>query len=163
MEKYLFFLLFPSSIFAQSINPSVIASTGATIQNGNNMLTWTLGETVIQDIQSPNNYLSQGFQQPSFSIIGGVNNINTQFDVTVFPNPVSNMLSVTVCGKEESPVEISITDITGKKILIRNFPSSFQHDITLDVSQFPSALYFLTIVNSNSNISDTYKIQKLNK
>ena len=125
------------------------------------MLTWTLGETVIQNIHSTNNYLSQGFQQPNYAVVGAVNDLNTQFDVTVFPNPVSNMLSVTVCGKETMPIEISITDISGKIILTRHFPSSLQHDITIDVSEYPSAVYFLTVVNDNNKISNTYKIQKL--
>jgi hypothetical protein len=49
---------------AQSLSPQVIASAGGYQSNANNSLSYTIGEVNTKTLTSPNNMLTQGFQQP---------------------------------------------------------------------------------------------------
>lgn len=49
---------------AQSIQPQVVASSGGFYQQGNTVLSWTVGETVTQSCFQTYQTLTQGFQQP---------------------------------------------------------------------------------------------------
>jgi hypothetical protein len=56
-------------INAQTLSPQVIASAGGYQSNASASLSFTIGETVIQTFTSPNNILTQGFQQPYSMIL----------------------------------------------------------------------------------------------
>lgn len=158
------FFFFVFSIYgkAQPINPSVIATTGGNISNSINTLTWTLGETVIQNIQSSNNYLSQGFQQPNYMVIPSVENTTSLFDVKVFPNPSVDILNIIINSDNEFLIEIILTDINGKTLFWKkDNTSAKQHTFIYDISSLATASYFLKITNTKENISETFKIQKV--
>src|SRR5687768_17317651 len=63
-------LLFSGILFAnaQSLSPKVIASSGGFYTSGGVTLSWTLGETFTTTLSSPNNILTQGFQQPYIKV-----------------------------------------------------------------------------------------------
>ena len=59
-------LLYALSAGAQSTTPTVVASSGGFFSNTAGMLSFTVGElAAVTTLSSPNNYLTQGFQQPS--------------------------------------------------------------------------------------------------
>ena len=146
----------------QTISPSVISSTGGTISDSATILNWTLGETVIQNIQSGNNYLSQGFHQPYYTIITAVENTTSFFDVKVFPNPSADILNIIINSDTELPYEFFLTDINGKILFQKKVNAGVkQHSFTYNTSNLATALYFLKITNTEKNISETFKIQKM--
>ena len=146
----------------QSISPSVISSTGGAISDSATILNWTLGETVIQNIQSGNNYLSQGFHQPYYTVITAVENTTAFFDVKVFPNPSTDILNIIINSDTELPYECFLTDINGKVLFQKKENTGAkQHSFTYDISNLATALYFLKITNTEKNISETFKIQKM--
>jgi hypothetical protein len=57
-------LLLGVSIFAQSIERDVVASSGDYYESGGISLSWTLGEIATETYISGDNILTQGFQQP---------------------------------------------------------------------------------------------------
>ena len=58
-------------ISAQSLTPTVIASTGGFSSNANGSLSYTVGEmTMVQTFSANNNILTQGFQQPTNNVTG---------------------------------------------------------------------------------------------
>ena len=59
IKNILFLFCIPIWISAQSISMDVIAGSG--MSNPNNGISWTLGEVSIQEFQSNNNIISQGF------------------------------------------------------------------------------------------------------
>ena len=147
----------------QTISPSVISSTGGAISDTATVLNWTLGETVIQNIQSGNNYLSQGFHQPYYTVITAVENTTAFFDVTVFPNPTANILNIIINSDSELPFEFFLFDINGK-ILFQKEERTIakQHTFIYDTGNLATGLYFIKITNTEKNISETFKIQKVN-
>lgn len=49
---------------AQTLTPSVLASSGGYFTGGGNSLSWTMGETFNKTLQSGNYMLTEGEQQP---------------------------------------------------------------------------------------------------
>ncbi len=73
-------------------------------------------------------------------------------DITVYPNPANRFIQFNVPGRNTID-EISIFDITGKIVLLKNQLATTQK---LDVSSFSPGMHFLRI-----RIGDTYTTQKI--
>lgn len=56
--------LIVNSVSAQTLSSKVIPSAGGYFTGGGNSLSWTMGETFNTTLQSGNQMLTQGFQQP---------------------------------------------------------------------------------------------------
>ncbi len=61
-------LLLGFSIFAQSIEREVVASSGDYYEGANISLSWTLGEIATETYDNGSNILTQGFQQPDITV-----------------------------------------------------------------------------------------------
>ncbi len=64
MKTLTFFTLF-MLLMASSYSQEVISTTGEHYENSNGSISWTIGEPVIETLGSNNNYLTQGFHQPT--------------------------------------------------------------------------------------------------
>ena len=62
---------------AQNISRKVVASTGGTFSNSQNMVTFTIGETMVQTLSSSNSMITQGFQQPDEALGGYQQNLQS--------------------------------------------------------------------------------------
>ncbi len=63
-----FFLVGITTCLSQSIERSVVASSGDYYEAGNISLSWTLGEIATETHTSGNTILTQGFQQPDITL-----------------------------------------------------------------------------------------------
>jgi hypothetical protein len=61
-----------STTWAQSLSPTVIASSGGYFEGTNASLSWTLGELATETLDNGSNILTQGFQQPVEGIAIGI-------------------------------------------------------------------------------------------
>lgn len=68
----LIFLFVPVFIYAQSVSPEVVTSSGDYYENANVSLSWTLGEIATETYTNGNVILTQGFQQPFGITIHGI-------------------------------------------------------------------------------------------
>ncbi len=80
-----------------------------------------------------------------------------QDNIDIFPNPVTNIL--TVKGKKEfqKPLLAQLYDATGSVVETK---SSFQNTFTLDVSRQKSGIYFLKLYNGNGQLVESTKVIK---
>jgi len=67
--------------------------------------------------------------------------------ISVYPNPASESLFVSLNLKKDADVELSITDLSGKKVYETGFGhlSTGDHDLTLETSGLTSGLYMVRI------------------
>lgn len=79
------------------------------------------------------------------------------FSIQVFPNPVSEMVSVKITGNEKIPVYLKIVDLAGRVMLERQF-QSMEHTYRMDVSSLPMGVYIVTVSDDRLQVSK--KIQK---
>jgi Secretion system C-terminal sorting domain len=69
-------------------------------------------------------------------------------DVRIYPNPVSDFLTVSVKSKTTEPIEIMLLDQSGR--MLRNMTYHGHSLIIIDISDIPNGLYLLSINQSNS-------------
>jgi hypothetical protein len=67
-------------------------------------------------------------------------------DVKVFPNPTHSEVHFSVPNGSES--ELKLLDVAGKTLIKREFRS----EVSLDLSQFPSGLFFYQVTGADGSI-----------
>ena len=151
------FLLLGFSSYAQpTISKQVIGPAGATFENGNNKLSYTVGEVAVGAMTDEDGtyQLGNGYY-PSLDL----STLNTetpelQLQVKVFPNPATEVIYIT--HPTERFFELRITDISGKQIL----QTAHQKQQPLSVKTLTTGTYFITVTTKDSKQTNTYKIIK---
>ena len=77
-------------------------------------------------------------------------------DILVYPNPASDMVTISVDGlASDGLFTITVVDVTGRKMLEK---SSSSPQLAIDVTQWPSGVYFVRI--GGNGFCDSRKIVK---
>lgn len=156
---FLFVFLISFNIFSQSAKSEVISSGGEFYENSNNSLSWTIGEVVVETTKSANNILTQGFQQPSYSLSTIKENINSEFEILAYPNPTSDFLNLEIKTDNKSyDIELEIIDISGKVVLNQKIKESISK---INLSNFSKGTYLLKVFSKEIGEINVYKIQKI--
>lgn len=147
---------------AQSISNQVIGTTGNFSSASGVSLSSTSGETIIETFNAGNNILTQGFQQPNDNGVGIIELNENKFSVKIFPNPTAEFLTVQFHSDNGEEFSVSLYDLLGRKLnLINNqFQNGNEFSISFQLTQLPSACYFLTIENASGEIKKTFPIIK---
>ncbi|MBK8352044.1 MAG: T9SS type A sorting domain-containing protein [Saprospirales bacterium] len=159
MKKYSLFITFMIVAFymqAQQLTPSVICSASGTLSNGTTNVYWTIGETIVETMQSGNNQLSNGFQQANY-IITAIKNNKTSYDIQLFPNPTNNLLNLKINVMQLKNVRFQLFDMQGKMVK----EDALQNELTaIDCSQLIPAVYWLKLEDAAHEVVGTFKIVK---
>jgi hypothetical protein len=151
------FLLLGLSSYAQdTISKQVIGPGGQTFENGNNKLSYTVGEVAVGAMTDEDGtyQLGNGYY-PSLNL----STLNTetpelQLQVKVFPNPAKEVIYIT--HPTEQYFEVRITDVSGRQIL----QTAHQKQQPLNVQTLTSGTYIITVTTKDSKQTNTYKIIK---
>ncbi len=159
MKKYSLFITFMIVSFymeAQQLTPSVFCTASGTLSNGTANVYWTIGETIVETMQSGNNQLSNGFQQANY-IITAIKNSKTSYDIQLFPNPTNNLLILKINATQLKNVWFQLFDMQGKMIK----EDALQNELTaIDCSQLTPAVYWLKLEDAAHELVGTFKIVK---
>ncbi len=166
--KKIFFLMFvfvsPHWMFAQSMSPSVIASTGGFSSNANYSMSYTVAEmTMVQTFSAGANILTQGFQQPNDQILGLIDFTKDEFgSFVVYPNPVVDNLRFGFEFPETGKVSVLVYDVLGQKLEPTYFTEYINGKSTggFDVSALASGSYYASLTFESENTGKSYLITK---
>ena len=61
----------------------------------------------------------------------------------IFPNPVIDIINVTLSIKKPSQVSVGISDLTGRMISNENYTITDQKNIIIDSKSLPKGIYIL--------------------
>jgi hypothetical protein len=87
-----------------------------------------------QTIRSRQGAVDLGCYESNYPV--GIEPIDGSTTLSVYPNPASNLITVSNCSHEG----VQIFDITGREVMSAQTPTNILH---LDISQLPEGLYFL--------------------
>ncbi len=133
----------------QILSPTVLSSSGAYYSSANSSLSVTIGEmTMVETFTASSIILTQGFQQPEDFNVGIISVAEPGWNITAFPNPASNYVTVQLNGSAASNVSLSLYDIAGK--LVSDF-GSLQNPAgtTLNLSNLAAGAYVLHFTSSS--------------
>jgi len=113
----------------------------------------SLSKIEVVDIEDSSRMI---FEFNSSSPTTGINEVQKQETVSVYPNPFNGWLNVQLPPSTKQTYTLIVTDITGKVM----FNTSIQHDAsTINTHEWPSGCYFYHI-NTNGNLQQHGKIIK---
>jgi len=150
----------------QSIERYVISSMGGSYYNGSDLrIDFTAGESVITTLSATSNMLTQGFQQPYNDGQSTVQEYpGSEFQATLFPNPVVDQLQVIIEHAGTSECRIFLYDLLGRMVAQSDFvPGADGHaEVTLDLSHLATAQYYIRIMQ-DSRLMETAKLIKISQ
>lgn len=159
MNRTVFFLILFYIVqqgVAQSLAPVVLSSAGSSFTNSSNQLDWTLGEPATSTLNDGTDISTQGFHQSNLNITS-VDNFDTNFGITVFPNPAIDLLHIQFEKiNENNLIELYTSD--GKLILTQSAGNKILCQIDMD--KFDNGTYLVKIYNKNT-LGKSYRIVKL--
>ena len=134
-----FFSLSTHILIAQSMERQIIGSTGASLNNTDISMSFTIGEIATTIFTTDELILLQGFHQGVFSDITD----NELLDLIIYPNPTVDSFKIKNLIK---PAIISIYDLRGRLILQKKNVITNEK---IDVTTLSSALYIIKIKIGN--------------
>jgi len=160
MNKKLFLFipvlsLMASTVLCQTIQNSVIGSTGGSSSAGTVKMDYTLGEIVIETFTAGGQTLTQGFHQTALHLVA-IENADYFPEISIYPNPSSDLVNIDIPANYNS-LDISLYDVTGK--LIRIF-SNASGKVTLDAAVLATGTYYLQMINTTNDKVKTFKLIK---
>lgn len=161
MLRFILFL-FLSQLHFFGTAQSVISSSGDYFLGSQGSLSWTIGESITETLETGNGILTQGFQQYYDDFLS-TPEIILEGALAIFPNPFENelMLQTTGFGTE---YRIVIFDTQLKEIRSLNvsLPNGME-TYSMNLSDLSAGAYFLTIESKTLHLSATRQIIKLNE
>jgi hypothetical protein len=160
--KYLFYILlitFSLPVLSQNVSQNVISNAGNYYNSADFSVSWTVGQPVINTLESNNIIVTQGFQQSKFSISKIEENISN-FDVKIFPNPASDFINVIVNTENNISLLLKILDINGH--VVRQAKTGNNKESTINIKKLPESIYFIKVINKTDNTYNVYKLVKKN-
>nr|NQU94259.1 T9SS type A sorting domain-containing protein [Bacteroidota bacterium] len=158
------FTVFSGSLFSQAIPLQLFSSAG-----GNNEvhqclnMNWAIGEIFVETLYSNSRILTQGFHQdasfyePLVKIFD--TNPSGQVDISVYPNPVSDILIIDISHERDwhDTYQVHIINLLGETILISKLS---YHSQKINLSDLKPGTYLLTIQNLDESFTYKTKIVK---
>jgi hypothetical protein len=140
------------SLFAQN----VVTTAGSSFSSTTGSISFTIGESIAQTMTSGDKVITMGFQQPNIT----VSIINEQkylgYDISAYPNPVSDELKLKLSRDGLKNLEYFLTDMNGKTILHGKVNGTLT---TIYFNQLPSGFYILKVIDNNREVK-TFKVIK---
>ncbi|WP_316812642.1 T9SS type A sorting domain-containing protein [Pedobacter heparinus] len=165
MKKFLpisCFLAVSATASAQQaqLQRSVIASTGGTAQINNTVVQYTIGEVLIDPIDSPPLLVTQGFQQPEIAGNETEPEINFVNSFIVYPNPATGSTNVEFDLLKSGFITLQLVNNAGQTV--RNFSVILlagKIKYPMLISGLSSGLYYVVLKAANRQYSEKLVIQ----
>ena len=154
--RKLFILMFLSAgLSAQSISKQVIAPLGGTNLNGNNQLSYTVGEIVIGGMTAEDGsfQLGNGYY-PSLNLTTlSIESPKTNLLVKIYPNPTKDVIFIT--HPSSNSFKVFISDLTGKVLLQKEVGKQEP----INIERYPTGTYLIKVTTEDKK-TNSYKIIK---
>ena len=157
----LFAIVTSSDAFAQEITHQVIVPVAGISSNGSLNYSQTIGETAVELITSPDYVFTQGFQQPGIKLSSKTPPPGN--GVKVYPNPVTDYVSVELFGSGSREFRIEFLNISGKILRMESlaFKDQYWHIQQFMVDRFSNGIFFVRVLSADGMINRTFKIEKM--
>ncbi|MDN6310296.1 MAG: T9SS type A sorting domain-containing protein [Flavobacteriaceae bacterium] len=161
------FILF-SVIFGFVFN-DISAQSTVNTSGGSNTLSigafdYSIGEMTVVSTQSNANItVTQGLLQVESSSLGISEEILSDQDLTIYPNPTTDLLYIKPSLEGSGELSIKLYDLQGRRVSERTFYlKTGLEKQKIDLSYLQEATYMLSVefIHAQKNYHQTYKIVK---
>jgi len=156
------FLIVPWTIaVSQQLSHQVLVPLAGVANGGGISYSQTVGETAVVVVGCYDYVLTQGFQQPSVKIKSEVRPDGT--GVKVYPNPVTDFVTIEMYGERAKTIRIDIINITGRIVYsdTKIFDADFWYKDRHNVEDLLRGLYLVRVSANDGMLDRVFKIEKL--
>lgn len=148
-----------SELYSQSARLEVIPSAGTLETNGGISMNWTVGEPVISTMSSQKFFVTSGFNQTYWEVVGEWSSGPLDFDVSLFPNPMSSEISVQFQNSDfnDAGYQIVVYDMLYKPVFIDELT---KQKSTFNLSMLRNGTYLFHVMNQEGEFLKTYRVVK---
>jgi len=161
--KALLVLLFVSggSVYSQELTHQVLVPVAGVSSNGSINYSQTIGETAVEIINCSEFVFTQGFQQPGIKF--SRESPPPGNGVKVYPNPVTDYVTIELFGSVTREFRIEFFTISGTMLRVENLllKDQYWHNQQYQVEKYIKGLFFIRITSEDGVINRTFKIEKL--
>jgi len=151
MRKLIFMVVamaMTSMAISQTASPELVSSSGDSFNNTSYQLDWSVGECVTATHSAGDYVITQGFHQNTY-VITSVEDLRPEIEMTVYPNPTSDFISLKVESSKVEDLQYSITDFSGKVLQTENFAGDIEQ---INFSSYANGTYLISISQNNQLI-----------
>jgi hypothetical protein len=147
--------------YAQSIATQSVNSGGTKMTQANGSLSFTVGELVVLNLtDSQGNTIGGGFTAGATLTTASIQETDAEvLDVSVFPNPTSDLVNIRINHSSIEQVVVFITDLQGKELYNGKY-AGISNVIGINTASYATGTYVLSLKNLNNQVLGTYKIIK---
>ena len=149
--KTLPLLLLSGTLFSQK---STVA-TGADAQGAGGSMSYSIGLTNYETISSTGT-ITQGVQQPYEFYAVGIEEWDSDIQISAYPNPLTSQLTVSFSNEVMEEMSFQLTDGAGRLVETGQLESK---ETFIDVQDLARSNYFLTIYKKDQSVR-VYKLVK---
>ena len=143
------------SASAQTASPELVSSSGDSFNNTSYQLDWSIGECITATHSAGDYVITQGFHQNSY-VVTSVEDLRTDIQMSVYPNPTSDFISLKVESSKAEDMQYTITDFSGRVLQTANFVEDIEQ---INFTNYAVGTYFITVLENNQLIK-SFKIIK---
>lgn len=157
----LFLLVSWTNIFSQQLSHQVLVPVAGLASGGSINYSQTVGETAIVIFTCTEFLFTQGFQQPGIKI--SPEKPPQGSGVKVYPNPVTDFLTIELFGNETRTFRIEIINMRGTIVITdkKELNDQFWIKEPYNVGNLIKGLYLVRIMSEDGIINQTFKIEKI--
>lgn len=133
-----------------------VTASGKDASGSGGIVNYSIGQIAYSFTSGTNGSINQGVQQPYEIISIGVKETALTISLSVYPNPITNSLTLEIENFNTENLTYQLIDIQGK-LLESNTITSKQTQ--LSTTALPPAIYFIHIIKENKRI-ESFKIIK---
>ncbi|MCP4178690.1 MAG: T9SS type A sorting domain-containing protein [bacterium] len=141
-------------LVGQNTSSELISSSGESFKNTTYQLDWSVGDNITASHSLEDYVITQGFHQTNSVIAEEKQLPDIITDMSVYPNPTSDLLVLKTPLSENYLCEI--TDIKGNYILKEKITEPIKE---MHFNNYADGIYFLTVKHGR-NVLKTFKIIK---
>ena len=138
-------------ILANARAQQTIAASGGNATGSGGSVSYTVGQLFYTTSSGTNGSVAQGVQQPyEISVLTGMTESSISLQCSVYPNPVSDFLTLSIESKKDTKYLAKLFDLNGK--LLNTYEVS-GNETFIDMSGLAIAPYVLSVFQSAASAS----------
>ncbi len=154
-QKVFFALLLLISSSFTLIAQEVIATNGDYFESGDKSVQFTIGEIATETLQNGDVIITQGFNQPTFTVTSIEKNTLVDIQITVFPNPVTELLVLETSNQTDN-LSWKLFDVNGKQLNNGNLREVNQ----IKFQEYSQGTYILSVIQDDKLVESFRIIKK---
>jgi len=141
-------------IIGRASAQEVISSSGNSHENSSAQVAFTLGQLSIETYASSTVIVTQGFHQTFEEIVTGLEPIATPIEVSVYPNPATDFLTIEVADFSDD-ISYRLYNLNGLAVNSGKFITRYD----LSLTGYTDRVYLLLLTNNKKQLIQSFKIQ----